>query len=129
MKPKGRFFVQSAEGGELSLSAGVARLLFSDGIIDQMRSDAGLTSEIDEYETDELPASCLDALAASSRRAAVEYETGPLIRRLTWQSWSPAGTAEHHVDVKCSEVYEFLVRLAELAELAARLHLPLHVEL
>jgi len=125
----GRFYLDDARR-EVVLSDGVIRLLFSDGVIEQLRRDAGLTYEMDAYEQDELPASCLGALAASSRRAAARYEEAPSLRRVTWESWSSVdGQSEQAVEVKSSDVQDALLRLADLAEYAERRGVPLLVSL
>jgi len=126
----GWFCFDDTGSREVLLSEGVIRLLFSDGVIDQLRQDAGLTYEMDAYEQDDLPPLCLGALAASSRRAAARYAAAPSLRRVTWESWSLVdGRAEEALEVKASDVHDTLVRLAELAEYAGRRNMPLYVSL
>jgi hypothetical protein len=124
------FFVLDDAVEDLPLSDAVIRLLFDDGVIDQLRFDAGLSFEMAGHEEDELPSHCLLALAGSSRRSASQYQASPSVRLVKWRSWtSVGGWTEQELKVDASEAYAALMKLADLAEHAASRNLPVYVAL
>jgi hypothetical protein len=124
------FFVADDAVEDLPLADEVITLLFHDGVIAQLRNDAGLDHEMAAHEEDDLPASCLVALAGSSRRAALRYQGAPSTRSVESAAWTSAsGWTEQRLSVKATEAYTALLKLADLAEQAASRNLPVRVAL